>query len=82
MKKYSLFYSTLGEGLMCMHAHTKECMSHKDDEMSKMVASLFLTPMMMKCHVKPHYCNCGRCVAVALGKVMYSPYTSASDVCR
>ncbi|XP_052102318.1 uncharacterized protein LOC127735918 isoform X2 [Mytilus californianus] len=74
--------STLGEGLMCMHEHTKECMSHTDDEMSKMVASLFLTPMMMKCQVKPHYCNCGRCAAVALGKVMYSPFTSASDVCR
>ncbi|XP_063434047.1 uncharacterized protein LOC134715647 isoform X2 [Mytilus trossulus] len=74
--------STLGEGLMCMHKHTMECMSHKDDEMSKMVANLFLTPMMMKCHVKPHYCNCGRCDAVALGKVMYSPFTSASDVCR
>ena len=75
-------FRALMSGLMCMHDNTKDCISHVDGEISKMAANLFLTPMMMKCQAEPHYCSCGRCASVVLGRVIYNPATNVKDICR
>ena len=77
-----IFYSALMQGLMCMYEHSSECLSHTDSEISKHAAGLFYTPMMLKCQVKPHDCNCGRCIVIGLGKMLKNPFASMGDICR